>query len=218
MKTDVVKKVNTLGNAGHIICVIGKVVTGIVAVCCLACAILMCFIPKETLKVELKSTNSATVHFSEEFDFFNLIDMGDTEGVLKVGDHSYKIVEDNGEPMTSTFTFDLFRIKWILFMSVVVCGMAFAVFTFAGKLCRCFKNCETPFTDEAAQCITKLAWGTSAMYLLSVLTGAVSNFVLLGNFDITLDLSVVLIILCVFMLSYIFKCGVALQKESDETL
>ncbi len=57
--------------------------------------------------------------------------------------------------------------------------------------------------------------GVVGMFGESVVNSCLMNRFLIG---IDLDLGTVLLILCVFMLSFIFKHGIALQVQSDETL
>ncbi len=221
MKSETIKKINTFGKVGYIICKIGKIVVMIAAIACLVGGILMCFVPTDAVKIELSTTNSAVVTINGDFDLAKFLDLNSADGIIEIGNKTYQIVpNDSDEPITFTSTVNISNFKWICFACMAVCVAFMFVSYFAEKLCRYFKDCETPFTTEISGQLTKLAWSLIPTCVLGSLMQSFTESMLMGTLDLTIgvDLITVLLILCVFMLSYIFKHGAALQTESDELL
>lgn len=219
MQKDNISKINTFGKVGHIICKIGGIVVIIAAIACLISAVIMCFVPKNAVKIELYSSNFAFLKLDDSLDFLNHFELDGEDGLLEIGDNTYKLNADNKEGNTYKTTFYLSDIKWVLFAATIALGALYTVLHYGSKLCACFKSCTTPFTEEVSCLLTKLAWSLVAMLVLgTVISGAVAAFMEGSGFSISVDLLSVLLVLCVFMLSYVFKHGTALQAQSDETL
>ena len=68
--------------------------------------------------------------------------------------------------------------------------------------------------------LKKVAIALIPMAFLSNLTTSVTDSIMSGNVNIVIgvDMTTVLLVLLVFMLSAIFSYGTMLQQESDETL
>ncbi len=221
MKNETIKKINKLGKAGYIICKIGKIAVMIAAIACLVGGILMCFVPKDVVKIELVSSNSAVVTINSDFDLAKFLDLNSADGIIEIGNNTYKIVpNDSDEPVTFTSTVNISSFKWICFAGAIFCAALFFVCYFSEKLCGYFKDCETPFTEEISGQLTKLAWSLIPTCIITSFISSIVESLFVGTFDLTFsfDLITVLLILCVFMLSNIFKHGAALQTESDELL
>ncbi len=216
-----VQKINTIGKIGYIICKIGKILTLIGASICLAGAIIMCFVPRDAVVMEFVSENSATVTIAGDIDLGGILDFDADDGaVIEWDKNTYKITGENGEGITTERIFRLSDIKWVLFMSVLACIAAYFPLLFAGKLCKFFEKCTTPFAEEVSGILVKLAVSLIPISIMSSLAESVSESVISGKIDISIsvDLTVVIAVLCIFMLSLVFKYGTALQTESDETL
>ncbi len=214
-----VGKINTFGNVGFIISKIGMIAVMIAAIACLVATVLTCFIPKEAAKIEFQSANTATVTLDEKYDLSGMVEF-EQEGTIEIANNSFTIVSgDEGIPTVKS-TFYLSNLKWILLVACIACAAAYFPFLFASKLCKNLKNCQTPFTAESSKQLMNLAWSLIPMSVIGSLTESIITSVFTNsvNIGITLDLTVVLLVLCVFMLSYIFKYGTSLQTESDETL
>ncbi len=220
MKSETIKKINTFGKVGYIICKIGKIAMMIATIACLVGAILMCFVPKEAVKIELTTQNTAVVYFDSKYDLSRFFDLEIDDGILEIGENTYAVVGDEDAPATVTSTLYVSNLKWVLFASVLGCFTVLVAFYFAEKLCKAFKDCETPFTEEVSGGLMKFAYSLIGVGVIGMLGESVIDSFLANKFliGIDLDLVTVLLVLCVFMLSFIFKHGTALQAESDETL
>ncbi len=116
------------------------------------------------------------------------------------------------------------------FISIVaatagVITMALINFFFIRSLCNAFKNCTSPFEDNVVKKLRNLAFSlipwTVLGSLTSILSGAAFSTFMMGSkqrFTVSIDLSMLLVVAIILMLSYIFKYGAVLQQESDETL
>ncbi len=220
MKSETIKKINTFGKVGYIICKIAKIAMMIATIACLVGAVLMCFVPKEAVKIELTTSNTAIIQLDDRYDLSKILDLDIEDGILEIGENTYKVIGDADELATVTSTLYISNLKWVLFAAVFACFSVLVAFHFAEKLCKAFKDCETPFTEGVSGGLMKFAYsligvGVIGMFGESVIESFLTNKFLLG---IDINLGTVLLILCVFMLSYIFKHGAALQTESDELL
>lgn len=220
MENKMISKINTLGKVGDILCRICKIVLIVAAVAALVAGILLCFVPRSAARLELTSVNTVVVHTDEKYDIGRFVDLDDVDGVLTLGNNSYKIVDDDLNDWQETRTFYLSDMKWVVFAAIFVFAALYLAFHFGGRLCAAFRTCTTPFTQEISRGLTRLAWALIPIAVISSLVECVSHWVVSGDWDISLglDISTVLLILCIFMLSYIFKYGAALQLQSDETL
>ena len=83
-----------------------------------------------------------------------------------------------------------------------------------------FKECETPFTIETTNDFKNLAVSFIPVMVMGWVVQAAIQFVTTGvmNIEISIDLTVVMVVVVILMMSEIFRYGVMLQTESDETL
>lgn len=92
---------------------------------------------------------------------------------------------------------------------------------FIEKLFKAFRTCESPFEEDI---ITNMKSSTIYLLIWSVisttLSGAIESLIVGQGVTIVvgIDLGYLLIILALIALTYIFKYGAELQRESDETL
>ncbi len=220
MKSETIKKINTFGKVGYIICKIGKITLMIATIACLVGAVLMCFVPNEAVKIEVTTSNTAVIQLDDNYDLSKILDLDIEDGIIEIGENTYSVVGDADAPATMTSTLYVSNLKWILFATALACFSVLVAFYFAEKLCKAFKDCETPFTEEISGRLMKFAYSLIGVSVLGMLGESVIDSFLTNEFliGIDIDLGAVLLILCVFMLSYIFKHGAALQTESDELL
>ncbi len=220
MKSETIKKINTFGKVGYIICKIAKIAMMIATIACLVGAVLMCFVPKEAVKIELTTSNTAVIKLDDSYDLSKILDLDIEDGILEIGDNTYSVVGGADAPETVTKTVYISNFKWILFAASLGCFSVLVAFYFAEKLCKSFKDCETPFTEEVSGVLMKFAYSLIGVGVLGMIGESVVDSFFANSFliGIDVDLGTVLLILCVFMLSFIFKHGTALQIQSDETL
>ena len=109
---------------------------------------------------------------------------------------------------------------WILIIAVIFIVFCIVAAHLVEKLCRTFRECETPFTEDISDHLKKVAISfIPVAILVPIVENGVDGF-LLGkvNLVFSVDLLTVFLVLMIFMLAWIFRYGAALQQESDETL
>lgn len=219
MKSETIKKINTFGKVGRIICTIGKVAMMITTIVFLLLFFLINLLPTESIKLELTSDNSAKFTVSDNMQWLDL-DLNEGGGTIKIGNDTYQIMDGDGLPLSIKKTIRFADLKWVVILAISSTVASYICLRFGGKLCKEIQNCETPFTEAVAACITKLAWGLVALLAIETISMPIVEMLLglTNDFSINIDLLSVLLILCVFMLSFVFKHGITLQTESDETL
>jgi len=108
----------------------------------------------------------------------------------------------------------------LIITAMIALAMTIVTVTFVEKLCKAFRDCQSPFEENVIKKMQNLAyvlipWTLISSISESIITSFMSNSF---NFSFSLDLGVVLVVLIVLVLVYIFKYGAVLQQESDETL
>ena len=236
MKNETITKVNKIGNVGQIIATIGKVVIAIGAIACLVSGIILLAMPDDMLAIHVEG--KAAVEINMPIMNGQLImSTGDgpsvvvgsvsTNGSLELNGMEYGIVgmtpTETGflvNAEADTYTLHLNQLTSVVFIAAVNCVAMWVVMHFVEKLCKIFKECETPFTEEVVQTLKKVAIALIPMAFMSNLTSSVTNSIMSGNVNIVIgvDMTTILLVLIIFMLAAIFSYGTVLQQESDETL
>lgn len=234
MKNEIITKVNKIGNVGQIIAIIGKVIIAIGAVACLVSGIILTVLPDDMVVIHMDG--KATVEINMPMVGNNIVTEDgsgvvigsvSTNGSLELNGIEYGVVgmtpTENGflmEAEADSYTLKFNQLIGTVFLAAVNCAAMWVVMHFISKLCKLFKECETPFTEEIVQALKKLAIALIPMAFLSNLTTSVTDSIMTGNVNIVIgvDMTTVLLVLLVFMLSAIFSYGTMLQQESDETL
>ncbi len=221
MNSSTIEKINNLGKIAYIICKVAKIILLVCAILTFAVGIIMSLIPKNAVKLELKTTSTALVYINGSKNFEELIDLEFEDGIIALGNNSYKIVaSDEADGLETTNVLYLSNIKWLLFAASLVIAASCVIFYFAEKLFAELKSCTTPFTENISKGILKLAWSLVAACIAGCISTSLTESVFGGLVSISfnIDILTVFLILCVFMLSFVFKYGTSLQTESDETL
>ena len=236
MKNEIMSKVNKIGNAGQIIANIAKVVIAIGAIACLVSGIILMVLPDDMVVIHVDGKAAVEINMPMVGEQI-VMDTGDgptvaigavsTEGSLELNGVEYGVVgmtpTENGflmEAEADSYTLRFNQLTNVVFLAAVNCAAMWVVMHFVAKLCKLFKECETPFTEEIVQMLKKVAIALIPMAFLSNLTTSVTDSIMSGNVNIVIgvDMTTVLLVLLVFMLSAIFSYGTMLQQESDETL
>lgn len=230
MKNEVIGKVNKIGRIGQILVKVGTVISVLALVVCVIGCIAFWAMPQEAFSItqthnadinvgSMNSTLSATMIMINEDESM--------EGSLELDGIPYEITdmrqEEGGltvKAQSGTYTFSLHNMAWTMLLLAVYIISGLAALRFTGSLCKKFRYCETPFTEEIVENLQKLAWSLVPLAVFSSVSESVIDGLFTGNMDIMLgiDMVVVVLIILIFLLSAIFKYGTMLQQESDETL
>jgi len=227
MKNGYVEKINKLGNAGYIISRICGVLITIGFVSCLVGSALIALVPKGSVTI---TTGHETVI---EMDMTHSIlpslvgIEADDDGSFEMNGIKYDQFEINNSfakqiatAKATPYTYSLDKMIWITLAGAAMCLVMLNTMKKVQILFRNFKECETPFTIETANDFKSLAISFIPVVIMSWVVQAVTIFITTGvlNIEIGVDLTVVMCVVVILMMSEIFRYGTMLQTESDETL
>lgn len=227
MKHEFMQKINKMGKIGHTVSKICSVILYIATVCCIVGGVLLALVPKDSVMV-------TTSHQAEiEMDMTHSI-MPNLVGIDTEADGSFELdgIKYDRFDITETFgkqyavakstpyTYSLKDMLWVISVGGMLCLTLINAFRKITTLFELFMECETPFTVEIADYFKKVTVAFIPVVVAGWLVEAVTEWVVTGVFDLVIgiDLTMVLVVVIVLMLSEIFRYGVMLQTESDETL
>lgn len=236
MKEQAIQKINKVGKAGHIVTLVCRIVL-IVGIAALAIGmIVMAFVPRGALTLQSKAEATFQIDLNamnrslskEQVDRIN---RGDT------GYYSFAYIESSGRQYDMTeisattegvlvkgdgeeTTLDLHRLSYTLLPVLITLVCALVCMIFAGRLCKAFHRCETPFEENVIQKLQQLAYSLVPWTVFSSLADGTIDSLLTGQLRLYFNINVGMIVtvLLVFLLVVVFKYGAVLQQESDETL
>ena len=236
-KTEAIKKINTMGKAGSIICLIAKILLFIGAAFVLALTIASVVLPKDLITLSNQSNLGCTVNLETftknmsdsergeiESSFSNWKDGNSSITVnnsnYSVDDFSYNDNKLSVTTAMSAKSFDLGNLRIIMIIALVSIACSLLSVYFAGSLCKSFAACTSPFDAIIITKMRRLAYSLIPMAILSCFSDSLISSVLAGGttVSLTVNFSVIFAILIILAISYIFKYGAQLQEESDETL
>ena len=234
MKNEIMSKVNTIGKVGHIIASIGKVIAAIGVVACIVAGVILIAMPDDLVTLHMNGQATVEINAAEMIgativttDGPTAITWGEISSSLEVNGMEYGVVgmtpTEKGfliEAEADAYSLKLSQLTSVIFLGAFNCAVMWIVLHLVSGLCKQFKECETPFTEEIAQALKKIAIALIPMAFITNLTTSVTNSIMSGNVNIVIgvEMTTVLMVLLVFMLSAIFSYGTMLQQESDETL
>lgn len=231
MKEKAIKKINKLGKIGGIVALIARIFMIIGAVSLLVCGILFLVIPKDLMTITISGKMGMEFNFEKYFD----TDIDQEELDKIIGDSGSIDIEDGKEYAVSDvvvedgvvkvsaeaddISYSLRRLSGTMFAGAFSMAAWIVVLVFIEKLCKAFQKCESPFEDEVLLKLKNFSISMIPWAIVSTLSGEIAS--LLSGGDIVIggiDLTYVFIALVIIGLTFIFKYGAMLQKESDETL
>lgn len=230
-KNKAIKRIKSFGKVGFIVCVVMEVLVAVVFGFFVFCSVVASDIPENlisfstTYMMEGRISAASDAEISES-DIEAIAKTLDTSGVYLFSantnmktDISY---EDDSFVFKCVTDGPVFSSKTLIYayiLILVAVAFTFLSFFFAGFLFRAFAKCESPFDKRiivrmrlfAFSLLPWAAFSSIQSYLLSKLLGY-------ANVNFSINLTVIFTVLVIFALTYIFKYGAVLQKESDETL
>lgn len=248
MKEQAIQKINKVGKISYVLAVIAKCFVIIGLVTTLVAAVACFVIPKNGIKMTMGGNMEVAVDFAAmggqitEEDIAEAqamtagtdvmvenVQIGTVDGEFgfSVVGQEYELVDSkvNGNVMTmlwasngKTISLRDLTVVWII--ASLAMAMTIVTITFVEKLCKAFRDCESPFEENVIKKMQNLAISLIPWTIVSSITNSVKDSFLNGGVSVslTVDLGVVLVVLIVLVLVYIFKYGAVLQQESDETL
>ncbi len=239
-KEDAILKVNKLGNISNIVVRILKIIVIIGLVLTVAGTILVMALPKDLIKMDLGETADITIDvsaFGVELDeegkeamlegFYDGLYEEEANVSMNLNGSEFEAVKaevnDNGmfvEMAVDAYAIEFRDLGIVCALGVVTLVALLITLIFAGKLCKAFRDCESPFEENVVKQLNALAFSLLPWVVLDSLTESVTESIFTNTFNlfIGVDFGMVMIIFFIFVLAYIFKYGAVLQQESDETL
>ena len=228
MKNEVTVKVNKLGKAGQIIVNISKAVISIALVCSILGTVALALLPKD--KIVISTAHQAEINVQQSDSAMGvsvIVGADESDSSMELNGIQYEItnIEQDDKKIRMTAeaapsSLSLHNLWWTTAVLSIYLTSTLVVLHFVGKLCKNFRYCESPFTEEIVKSMRSLAFALIPMALLSSTGEAVTDSLMTGRLNIVVgvDLAVVLLVLLIFLLAAIFRYGAMLQQESDETL
>ena len=227
MKAEITKKVNTVGKVGQILAKVADTLMWIALVVCFLLLLAGVLLPQEVLSVSLSHKAVIKVDVSEVPVFDELEKWGESDGSLELDGISYDIesVERNESQLEAVGESEVYILKtrdliWTMAIAMISIISILVVLHYIEALCKNFRNCETPFTEEVVQGLKKLAIAMIPMIVLSNVGETTLEGLIAGNMDLVfgVDFMEVMLVIIVFLLAAIFRYGAMLQQESDDTI
>lgn len=243
-KEDVILKINKLGNVSDVIITICKILLIIAMVVSAIGMVVMLILPKQLVKMDMSANTDVSIDFSALGLELNEED----RAVLTAGIHDGLNDEEYGKSLDMTMdvngtkyeaeeivvddttisikaTVDTYTIElrdlWIIcLLGVITIAALFVTLVFAGRLCKAFRDCQSPFEENIVKNLNCIAYSLFPWVIMTSITDSITESIFTNNYQFALgvDLGVLMVIFLIFVLAYIFKYGAVLQQESDETL
>lgn len=242
-KEDAVKRINQIGFAGWIIALIAKIVLFIgIAAATIGLILILALIPRGFLTMQGDGAGKISLNLNTIGQ--EITDKDRTALEAQTGEitsattmmidgavFSMDNPEVDGNEITfdwhfagsdEEITLDLHNLWVPLLATVLVLVVAQVSVFFISALCKAFRHCASPFDDNVITKMRNLAFSLIPWTVMSNITDNVWANVLRANplytFNLSIDFGMIIVVLIVFALTYIFKYGAVLQRESDETL
>jgi hypothetical protein len=225
-----------MGKIGNIITNICKVLIILGLIVCIVGTVVCAVIPKDFMTItEVTSVKidmdiaKITSSFTEEdakttADSINAdsassnvnID-GNSIDLVNATTEGTKVIM-TGDEISASLDFD--DITGALVVADIALVFMLVLLVFVGKVCKAFKNCQSPFEDRVIKSMRNVAFALIPWAFFSMIVDGVTRNLFSGNnnFSFSFNLSTVITIVIIFVLTYVFKYGAMLQQESDETL
>ena len=227
MKNEYVEKINKLGNAGYIISKICSVLITVGFVACIVGSALIAMIPKDSITITTEHQSTIVMDMTHTI-LASLVGLEtDADGSFELDGIKYDQFDITGTLTTQTayakstpYTYSLDKMIWITAATAAMCLVMLNAMKKVNTLFKNFKECETPFTLETANDFKNLAISFIPVMVMRWVVEATTLFVTTGvlNIEIGIDLTMVMCVVVILMMSEIFRYGAMLQTESDETL
>lgn len=235
MKESAIQKINQMGKAGAVLALIMKILLGIGLGACVIGLIATLLLPADMVQVDMTGVADITLDlsrfgeniFAEDPDEEILEDVKDSTKIQYAGNQMYvSEVKAEGSRMMMTAggdltTFNLRSCTWALAGAIVMLVVLFVSVVFAGRLAKAFRDCRTPFEGKVIRTMKQFAY---SLLPWSVISGIVCHLESriwisgVSGWNISIDVTTIVISLVILALAYIFQYGAVLQQESDETI
>ena len=224
MKNEYIEKINKLGHTGLVISKIVKVMVSIAMVALLVSSVLLMLVPKNSITVTTSHNAEITMDMSHSIIpslvSFDANSNFELNGVI----YDHFKTENNLAVQTATatstpHTFAIKDMMWGMLAGAVMCALLQVAIKKVTALFALLNDCETPFTQQTANCFKSLAVSFVPVYIMALVCEGIMEYIVNGMFNLTINLlTIAAPVLILLMMAEIFRYGAMLQIESDETL
>ena len=248
MKEQAIQKINKVGKISYVIAVIAKIFVIVGLVATLATAVICFMIPKDGVNMTMGGNMELEIDFEAMGEQITVEDIAEAEAMtsgqdMRVenvqfgmvnGGFGFSVAGQDYEPVDMEVDGNVMTVLWkapgteismrtiagVCLLAALALAMTMVTIIFIEKLCKAFRDCQSPFEENIIKKMQNLAIALIPWTLVSSISNSVRDSFMNGgiNLSLTVDLGVVLVVLIVLVLVYIFKYGAVLQQESDETL
>lgn len=234
MKENAIKKINTMGKVGTIVALVAKIFVIVLLSLSVIGFVGVLVLPSNLCTVKIDGRAKVGIdlsHFGVEMN--DEVNKEITENVNENVDITYAgnhFSVDNVQTNDKGFNFDAgatlseFNIKdvaWVLAGAIIYLILLLISTIYAGRLAKSFRSCQSPFEETVIKRMKQFAYSLIPWAVSSSVIGAIQQRIWIAsskNIALSLDISMVIVVLVILALAYIFQYGAVLQKESDETL
>ena len=226
------RKINVIGKVCRILATILLVFSCIGTGAMLLTGLVMVALPQDGVAADVTGTAQVVLYgkwiadVPDEYIRESNKAIAEDSDLLTINGNAAAKVEKQGDTIVvsadageSQFTFR--RLGLALLVGSLGTGTLIYVFIMLVKLMKELSVCESPFTDGVVRRMTGFAISLIPYAIVKPAAESIAGaFFTAGNYEIglNLDLTTVFTALVIFLLIFIFKYGVSLQKEADETL
>lgn len=237
MKEQAIQKMNKMGKVGCGIILAGKIIVIAVIILTLILTIAIAFVPKNLITFKAGGNGQLQVDLSaigqslseEDMEQINSGDLLKNINMdISVEGNQFQFDEVSTKGDVVIFqasgdignTINLHHLIPALVIAMISMTMTVISLFFAGFVCKAFKTCESPFEENVIQKMRQFAFSLIPWVVLKSINESMFSSILNGrsSINISIDFTMLIIVLVVLALVYIFKYGAILQQESDETL
>lgn len=235
-KETAISRINTFGNIGKVLSIIGIVFLSIVLVCSIAGTIAINVIPDEFLTLKVNGGMEVVcdvraldpdVSMEEMEKVTELMNNDSVSAGVNLGAAHIELNEGYlddagiGHFFSGNATKDikLSDLSSIMYALLVTLALTIVTLVFALRLSKAFEKCSSPFDETVIKRLKEFAFSLIPWALVENIPDAiVSKTFTQSMTTINVDYNVVFVVLIVLALSVVFRYGAMLQQESDETL
>ncbi len=236
MTNPAIQKINGFGKAGRIIANICKILVIIAIVAVIVATVILFILPKDLVQIRIDAHADVTVNYGQLGSFTKLLTPSTAEDILeeiqeesKFEFNGMEFAMDTAEVTDESIligataqlnTLDMGHIRIVLIFAIFALALVLVSMHFICSFCKALEVCKSPFEDNMIRKMQQLAWALLCLPFASSIAESISTSIMTGRLSIGLhiDLMEVIVILAVFALTFVFKYGAVLQRESDETL
>ena len=226
MKEQYIQKINKMGRAGRIMAKICTVLLYVATVCCIVAGVLLALVPADSVMVT--TSHEAKIEMDMTHSIMpSLVGFDEDDGIFEMNGIEYDQFEITRDMAKQTavaksapYTYSLKNMMWLVAAAALLCLTMINLFRKITGIFKNLENCQTPFTQETADYFKKITMAFIPVMVMTWVVQAVTEAITTGVWDITIgiDLTMVMAVVVMMLLSEIFRYGAMLQTESDETL